>query len=64
MTCNLKSFLTVFLSYMDKLGRGWGKREKEGMIMKACVQWNPVYGKKAPSSSGSGTEPAEKVERI
>ena len=34
MTCDFTSFLTVFQSYQDD-GR---------MIMKVCVQWNPVYG--------------------
>ena len=33
-TCNFTSFSTVFQSYQD-IGR---------MIMKGCVQWNPVYG--------------------
>ena len=36
MTCDFKSFSTVFQSYQDD-----GK-----MIMKGCVQWNPVYGRK------------------
>ena len=34
MTCDFMSFSTVFQSYQDD-GR---------MIMKGCVQWNPVYG--------------------
>ena len=34
MTCDFTSFSTVFQSYQDD-GR---------MIMKGCVQWNPVYG--------------------
>ena len=33
MTCDFTSFSTVFQSYQDD-GR---------MIMKGCVQWNPVY---------------------
>ena len=33
MTCNVTSFSTVFQSYQDDV---W-------MIMKGCVQWNPVY---------------------
>ena len=33
MTCNFTSFSTVFQSYQDD---GW-------VIMKGCVQWNPVY---------------------
>ena len=34
MICDFTSFLTVLQSYQDN-GR---------MIMKGCVQWNPVYG--------------------
>ena len=34
MTCDFMSFSTVFQSYQDD-----GQ-----MIMKGCVQWNPVYG--------------------
>ena len=34
MPCDFTSFSTVFQSYQDK-GR---------IIMKGCVQWNPVYG--------------------
>ena len=34
MTCDFTSFSTVFQSYQDD-----GQ-----MIMKCCVQWNPVYG--------------------
>ena len=34
MTCDFTSFSTVFQSYQDD-----GQ-----MIMKGCVQWNPVYG--------------------
>ena len=34
MICDFTSFSTVFQSYQDD-GR---------MIMKGCVQWNPVYG--------------------
>ena len=34
MTCDFKSFLTVFQSYQDDV---W-------MMMKGCVQWNSVYG--------------------
>ena len=33
MTCEFTSFSTVFQSYQDD----------EWMIMKGCVQWNPVY---------------------
>ena len=33
MTCCLTTFLTVFQSYQDD----------ECVIMKGCVQWNPVY---------------------
>ena len=34
MICNFTSFLTVFQLYQDD----------ERLIMKGCVQWNPVYG--------------------
>ena len=34
MTCDFRSFLTVFQSYQDDV---W-------MIMRGCVQWNSVYG--------------------
>ena len=34
MVCDFTSFSTVFQSYQDD-----GQ-----MIMKRCVQWNPVYG--------------------
>ena len=34
MSCDFTSFSTVFQSYQDE------KR----LIMKGCVQWNPVYG--------------------
>ena len=34
ITCDFTSFSTVFQSYQDD-GR---------MIIKGCVQWNPVYG--------------------
>ena len=34
MTCNFTSFSTVFQSY----------QEAESMIMKSCMQLNPVYG--------------------
>ena len=34
MTCDVMSFSTVFQSYQDN----------ERLIMKGCVQWNPVYG--------------------
>ena len=34
MTCDFTSFSTVFQSYQDD-----GQ-----MIMKGCVQWDPVYG--------------------
>ena len=33
MTCDFKSFSTVFQSYQDN---GW-------MMTKSCVQWNPGY---------------------
>ena len=36
VTCDFTSFSTVFQSYQDD-GR---------MIMKGCVQWNPVYDRK------------------
>ena len=42
MTCDFMSFLTVFRSYQDD-GR---------MIMKGCVQWNPVYDKKISPRAG------------
>ena len=38
MTCDFTSFSTVFQLYQDD-GR---------MIMKGCVQWNPVYDSKDP----------------
>ena len=34
MTYDFMSFSTAFQSYQDD----------ERMIMKGCVQWNPVYG--------------------
>ena len=34
MTSNFMSFSTVFQSYQDD----------ERLIMKGCMQWNPVYG--------------------
>ena len=34
MTCNFRSFSKVFQSY----------QEDERLIVKVCVQWNPVYG--------------------
>ena len=34
MTCDFTSFLTVLQSYQDD----------ERLIMKDCVQWNPIYG--------------------
>ena len=34
MTCDFTAFSTVFQSYQD-----YGR-----MIMKGCLQWNPVYG--------------------
>ena len=37
MTCDFTSFSTVFQSYQDD----------GSMIMKGCVQWNPVYGGKS-----------------
>ena len=36
MTYEFTSFSTVFQSYQDD----------GGMIMKGCVQWNSVYGRK------------------
>ena len=33
-TCDFTSVLTVFQSYQDD----------DRLIMKGCVQWNPVYG--------------------
>ena len=41
MTCNFRTFSTLFQSYQDD---GW-------MIMKGCVQWNPVYGREDFTSS-------------
>ena len=34
VTCDFTSFSIVFQSYQDD----------ERLIMKGCVQWNPVYG--------------------
>ena len=34
MTCDFTSFSTVFQSYQDD----------RRMVMKGCVQWNPIYG--------------------
>ena len=45
MTCDFTSFLTVFQSYKDD----------ERLIMKGCVQWNPVYGCEDFASSGART---------
>ena len=36
MTCNFTPFSTVFQSYQDD----------EQMIMKGCVQWNPIWDSK------------------
>ena len=36
MDCGFTSFSTVFQSYQDN----------GGMIMKGCMQWNPVYDRK------------------
>ena len=42
MTCNFTSFSTVFQSYQD-----------DGiLIMKGCVQQNPVYGEKISPRAG------------
>ena len=38
---DLKSFSTVFQSYQDE----------EGLILKGCMQWNPVYGSEDFASS-------------
>ena len=48
--CDFTSFLTLFQSYQDD-GR---------MIMKGCVQWNPVYGWEDAASSGDRTGPLDK----
>ena len=45
LICDLGSFLTVFQSYQAD---GW-------MIMKGCMQCNPVYGKEDFVSSWAGT---------
>ena len=45
MTCDFTSFSSVFQSYQDD-----GQ-----MIMKGCVQWNPVYGWEDFASSGDRT---------
>ena len=42
MTCDFTSFSTVFRSYQDD----------ERLIMKGCVQWNPVYGEKVSPRAG------------
>ena len=44
MTCDYTSFSTVFQSYQDH----------RQLIMKACVEWNPVCGGK--TSPGVGLE--------
>ena len=43
MTCDFMTFSTVFQSYQED-GR---------IIMKDCVQWNPVYGWEEFTSSGA-----------
>ena len=45
MTCNFTSFSTVFQSCQDK-GR---------VIIKGCVQWDPVYGLDDFATSGART---------
>ena len=45
MTCDFTSFSTVFQSYQNK----------ERLIMKGRVQWNPVYGGEDFTSSGART---------
>ena len=45
MTCEFMSFSTVFQSYQDD----------ERLIMKGCVQRNPVYGLEEFASSGAQT---------
>ena len=50
MTCDFTPFSTVLKSYQDD---GW-------MIMKGCVQWNPVYGSRLEKiSPQAGLELAE-----
>ena len=44
VTCNFTSFSIVFQSYQDD----WR------VIMKSCVQWNPVYGREDFASRGVG----------
>ena len=41
MICDFMSFSTVFQSYQDN----------ERLIMKGCVQWNPIYGREDFASS-------------
>ena len=45
MTCDFTSFLTVLQSYLDD----------ERLIMKDCVQWNPVYSREEFTLSGALT---------
>ena len=45
VTCDFMSFSTVFQSYQDD----------EMLIMKGCVQWNPLYGWEDFISSGAWT---------
>ena len=51
MTCKFTSFSTVLQSYEDN----------EWMIMKGCVQWNPVYGLEDFTSSGIKPRSARSV---
>ena len=45
MTCDFISFSTVFQSYQDD----------ERLIMKGCVQWNPIHSWEDFTSSGART---------
>ena len=50
MTCNFTSFSTLFQSYQDN----------GLMIMKGCVQWNPIYDWKDPRlRRGSNSRPLD-----
>ena len=53
MTCDVTSFSTVFQSYQDD-GR---------MIMKDCVQRNPVYGLEDLAWNGARTQTARSVDQ-